>query len=105
MDSLPQTFSWSAKGLSRPSYLFRAVQCRAGLSSGPSYLLVAFICLVAFIHLVGPGAHYDNTVQAQRPGKPIIRHQVLPVYCVRFLRRTVGEAWVAWPLRGLSCSD
>ncbi|GJW97941.1 hypothetical protein Tco_0179749 [Tanacetum coccineum] len=41
-----------------------------GLSSGPS----CFICLV------GPGAHCDNTVQAQRPGKPIIRHQVLPVY-------------------------
>nr|GEW12229.1 hypothetical protein [Tanacetum cinerariifolium] len=36
------------------------------LSYGPSY----FSCLV------GPGAHCDNTVQAQRPGKPIIRHQV-----------------------------
>ncbi|GKA36457.1 hypothetical protein Tco_0722948, partial [Tanacetum coccineum] len=36
-----------------------------GLSSGPS----CFICLV------GPDAHCDNTVQAQRPGKPIIRHQ------------------------------
>ncbi|GKE33273.1 hypothetical protein Tco_1452595, partial [Tanacetum coccineum] len=31
------------------------------------------------VALVGLGAHYDNTVQAQRPGKPIIRHQVLPV--------------------------
>ncbi|GJR06792.1 hypothetical protein Tco_0529776 [Tanacetum coccineum] len=40
-----------------------------GLSSGPSF----FICLV------GPGAHCYNTVQGQRPGKPIIGHQVPPV--------------------------
>ncbi|GKA19202.1 hypothetical protein Tco_0699117 [Tanacetum coccineum] len=32
------------------------------------------------VALIGPGAHYDNTVQAQGPGEPIIRYQVPPVY-------------------------
>ncbi|GKB37654.1 hypothetical protein Tco_0882596 [Tanacetum coccineum] len=39
-------------------------------------LVLAHHILVASICLIGPGAHCDNMVQARRPGKPIIRHQV-----------------------------
>ncbi|GJT59401.1 hypothetical protein Tco_1002934 [Tanacetum coccineum] len=51
-------------------------QYGTGLSSGPLYFSY-FSCLV------GPGVHCDNAVQARRP----------------------GEAWVTWPLLGLSHSD
>ncbi|GKE62349.1 hypothetical protein Tco_1512716, partial [Tanacetum coccineum] len=42
-------------------------------------LVSAHHILAASICLIGPEAHYDNMVQAQRPDKPIIHHQVLPV--------------------------
>ncbi|GJY82713.1 hypothetical protein Tco_0496089 [Tanacetum coccineum] len=53
------------------SVLLLSGRASAGLGLVPAHhILAASICLV------GPGAHCDNMVQAQRHGKPIIRHQV-----------------------------
>ncbi|GJU71296.1 hypothetical protein Tco_1262701, partial [Tanacetum coccineum] len=56
-----------------------SVSLLPGRASAGLGLVSAHHILAASICLIGPGAHCDNMVQAQRPGKPIIRHQVPPV--------------------------
>ncbi|GKB80840.1 hypothetical protein Tco_0947735, partial [Tanacetum coccineum] len=56
-----------------------------GRASAGLGLVLAHHILAASICLIGPVAHCDNMVQAQRPDKPIIRHQVpqfsMPIAC------------------------
>ncbi|GJY82332.1 gypsy type transposase [Tanacetum coccineum] len=61
-------------------------RANAGLGLVPAHhILAASICLV------GPGAHCDNMVQAQRPGKPIIRHQVPPVHTITDIKCVLSQ--------------
>ncbi|GJQ97463.1 hypothetical protein Tco_0008602 [Tanacetum coccineum] len=68
-NSLPRTLSGSRRVCHVRLASSGPCQCGIGLSSGPSYFSYFYLLDWAW-------AHCDNMVQAQRPGEPIIRHQV-----------------------------
>ncbi|GJZ01272.1 RNA-directed DNA polymerase, eukaryota, reverse transcriptase zinc-binding domain protein [Tanacetum coccineum] len=85
-----------------------SVSLLPGRASARLGLVLAHHILAASICLIGPGAHCDNMVQAQRPGSATLscslclpQSSVLP----RPLHVWVDEAWLTWSVCGLSSSD
>ncbi|GKC08863.1 gypsy type transposase [Tanacetum coccineum] len=83
-----------------------SVSLLPGRASAGLGLVSAHHILAASICLIGPGAHYDNMVQAQRPGSATLscslclpRSFVLP----RPLHVLVDEAWLTCTITDIKC--